>query len=89
MGKLHEVDLGPLTAARNIERTQAARKKLEGVDVEKEPAPKVRLGKNGKPRRQPKRRNSEDLRRDQLVEAVLRESKRTFLAFLTKIGELY
>jgi hypothetical protein len=36
----------------------------------------VRLGRNGKPRRQPKRRNSEDLRRDQLVEAVMREAKR-------------
>jgi hypothetical protein len=76
MGKLHEVDLGPLAAARNIERTEAARKKLEGTYIEEKAEPKVRLGRNGKPRRQPKRRNSEDLRRDQLVEAVMREAKR-------------
>jgi len=76
MGKLHEVDLGPLASARNIERTRAEQKKLDGTYVEQEAIPKVRLGRNGKPRRQPKRRNSEDLRRDQMVEAVLRESKR-------------
>jgi hypothetical protein len=78
MGKLQEVDLGPLAAARNIERTEEAQKKLDGTYVEKEVVPKVRLGRNGKPRRQPKRRNSEDMRRDQMVEAVLREAKRMF-----------
>jgi hypothetical protein len=78
MGKLHEVDLGPDATARNIERTEAAWKKLEGRDNEMKTTEKVRLGKNGKPRWQPKRRNSEDMRRDQMVEAVLREAKRAF-----------
>ncbi|KAJ4303482.1 hypothetical protein N0V90_002377 [Kalmusia sp. IMI 367209] len=74
-GKLQEIDLGPSASLRNFERTEAAWKKLEGGQLEEEPAGKVRLGRDGKPRRQPKRRNSEDIRRDQMVEAVLREAK--------------
>jgi hypothetical protein len=72
MGKLQEVDLGPEAAA----RTQQAWKQLQGGLPEKESTAKVRLGRDGKPRRAPKRRNSDDVRRDQMVEAVLRESKR-------------
>lgn len=74
MGKLQEVDLGP--SAR--ERTEVEWRKLEGVEDVEQTGGKVRLGRNGKPRRPPKRRNSEDLRRDQMVEAVLREAKRMF-----------
>lgn len=73
MGKLEEIDLGPASTS----RAEAAWKKLQGGGRQDEPA-KVRLGRDGKPRRQPKRRNSEDIRRDAMVEAVLRESKRTY-----------
>ena len=68
-GKLQEVDLGPDTAS----RTHEDWKRLEG----EAPASKIRLGRDGKPRRGPKRRNSDDIRRDQMVEAVLREAKCT------------
>lgn len=77
MGKLQEVDLGPDATTRNIERTEAAFRRLEGGEpAEEQPARRVRLGRDGKPRRPPKRKNSNDLRRDQMVEAVLREAKR-------------
>lgn len=75
MGKLQEVDLGPDATTRNVQRTEAAWKRIEGGQLEAEPPGKVRLGRDGKPRRPPKRRNSEDIRRDQMVEAVLREAK--------------
>ncbi|KAK2762809.1 hypothetical protein FQN54_000984 [Arachnomyces sp. PD_36] len=81
LGKLHEIDLGPDAKLRNIARTEAAAKRLVGdesppPDEEEEaPAKKVRLGKDGKPWRGRKRRNSEDIKRDQLVEEVMRESK--------------
>ena len=74
MGKLEEIDLGPGSTS----RAEAAWKKLEGGQIEEKPAGKVRLGRDGKPRRQHKRRNSEDLRRDAIVDAVLREAKRAF-----------
>ncbi|KAK7179493.1 hypothetical protein DPSP01_002602 [Paraphaeosphaeria sporulosa] len=74
MGKLEEIDLGPASTS----RAEAAWKKLQGGSggggAQDQPA-KVRLGRDGKPRRQPKRRNSEDIRRDAMVEAVLREAK--------------
>lgn len=75
MGKLEEIDLGPASTS----RAEAAWKKMQGgaAGVQNQPA-KVRLGRDGKPRRQPKRRNSEDIRRDAMVEAVLREAKCTF-----------
>lgn len=66
-GKLQEVDLGPEAAS----RTHEDWKRLEG----EAPASRIRLGKDVKPRRGPKRRNSDDMRRDQMVEAVLREAK--------------
>lgn len=83
LGKLHEIDLGPDAKLRNIERTEAAAKRLVGdesppPDEEESPAKNVRLGKDGKPWRGRKRRNSEDVKRDQLVEEVMRESKRKY-----------
>ncbi|PGH19070.1 hypothetical protein AJ79_00104 [Helicocarpus griseus UAMH5409] len=84
LGKLHEIDLGPDAKLRNIERTEAATRRLVGderaPDEEEEarddPAKKARPGKDGgKNWRGRKRRNSEDIRRDKLVEEVLRESK--------------
>ncbi|KAL2358459.1 hypothetical protein BJ546DRAFT_959909 [Cryomyces antarcticus] len=77
LGKLQEIDLGPDATLRNIARTEAATRRLENGQVDEIEAPvgKVRLGKDGKPWRGRKRRNSEDVKRDKLVEEVLRESK--------------
>lgn len=72
MGKIEEVDIRAL-----VDRTDEKWKRLESGEFEQKSTGKVRLGRDGKPRRPPKRRNSEDIRRDQLVEAVLSESKCT------------
>ena len=77
LGKLHEIDLGPDATLTNIARTEAAKRKLEGGSPEvEEEYGKLRLGRDGRPRRNRRRRNSNDIRRDKLVEEVLRESKR-------------
>ena len=76
LGKLHEIDLGPDATLRNIALTEAAQRKLEGMEPEIDQATgKVRLRKDGKPWRPRRRRNSEDVKRDKLVEEVMRESK--------------
>ena len=52
LGKLQEVDLGPDATSLNISRTEAAQIRLQGGNLEPEEVPgKVRLGKDGKPRR--------------------------------------
>jgi len=79
LGKLHEIDLGHENKLQNIARTAAATRRLAGgenVDSEDDSAStKPRIGKDGKPWRGRRRRNSEDIERDRLVEEVLRESK--------------
>ena len=76
LGKLHEIDLGPDATLRNIARTEAAQRKLEGAEPElDEKTGKVRLRKDGKPYGWRKRRNSEDIKRDKLVEEVMKESR--------------
>jgi hypothetical protein len=83
LGKIQEIDLGADASIRNAERTEnAIRRAWNGETLpdpdEKPPKPrKLRLGRDGKPMkpRPRKRRNSEDIKRDQLVEEVLRESK--------------
>ncbi len=76
LGKLHEIDLGPDATLRNIARTEAAQRKLEGIEPEiDEKTGKVRLRRDGKPYGWRKRRNSNDVKRDKLVEEVMRESK--------------
>ena len=78
MGKLQEIDLGPEASAKNILRTEEARRRLEGLPlevVEEPPRKEDKVAKPGRKRRQPKRRNSDDLRRDMMVEAVLKEAK--------------
>ncbi|KAF1930308.1 uncharacterized protein M421DRAFT_371168 [Didymella exigua CBS 183.55] len=65
-GKLEEVSL-----AADSTRTHKDWARLEGTA----PAPKVRMGRDGKPWRGRKRRNSNDIRRDAAVEAVLKEAK--------------
>lgn len=76
LGKLHEIDLGPDATLKNIARTEAAQRKLEGIEPEiDERTGKVRLRRDGKPYGWRKRRNSSDVKRDKLVEEVMRESK--------------
>lgn len=71
MGKIEEVDIDPVA-----KRADEKWRRLASGEVEQISTGKVRLGRDGKPRRPPKRRNSEDVRRDQLVEAMLGEAKR-------------
>lgn len=85
LGKIQEIDLGRDATLKNAQRTEMAIRKQNGeivIEDDEQPPPtrrKVRLGRDGKPmrpRRGPKRRNSEDVHRDKLVEEVLRETKR-------------
>ena len=71
IGRLHEVDLGPDSKARNVALTEAAQRRLDGEPEEDE---KPRLRRDGKPFRR-KRRTSTDVKRDKLVEEVMRESR--------------
>jgi hypothetical protein len=87
LGKLFEIDLGPDAKAQNEAATRAAHSRLQGntdgnEDVGQDEAKvkkrrKPRLGRDGKPLppRRPRRRNSEDVQRDKLVEEILKESK--------------
>lgn len=83
LGKIHEIDLGADASLRNAERTESAIRRAQNGESlpdpdEKPPKPrKTRVGRDGKPMkpRPRKRRNSEDTKRDQLVEQVLRESR--------------
>ena len=87
LGKLVEVDLGEEARQRNEERTK---RELRGEQVDDEigkKPPKVRLGRDGKPWRGRKRRNSEDVRRDKLVEDVLKESRREFISMFDLIWD--
>ncbi|KAF2965246.1 hypothetical protein GQX73_g8340 [Xylaria multiplex] len=78
-GKLFEVDLGDEVRNRNAALTDRATRKLQGLAVEDEETTerpkKVRLGRDGKPWRSRNRRNSDDIKRDQLVEEILRENR--------------
>ena len=81
LGKLHEIDLGADATLRNIARTEAAQRRLEGGEPEiEETTGKLRLRKDGKPWRGRRRRNSDDVKRDRLVEEVMRESRRKVCA---------
>ncbi|KAI4166725.1 MAG: hypothetical protein LQ343_007814 [Gyalolechia ehrenbergii] len=76
LGKLHEIDLGVDATLRNIARTEAAKKRLEGGEAEVEGVTgKVRLRRDGKPWRGRRKRNSDDVKRDKLVEEVMKESR--------------
>lgn len=77
LGKLHEIDLGQDATLRNIARTEAARKRLETGEAEiEESTGKIRLRKDGKPWRGRKRRTSVDVKRDKMVEEIMKESRR-------------
>ncbi|KAG4438532.1 hypothetical protein IFR05_006006 [Cadophora sp. M221] len=79
IGKLHEIDLGDEARNRNIERTNNARRRMDGEVVEEVvqggKKKKVRLNRDGSVWVPRKRRGSDDIKRDQLVEAVLRENR--------------
>lgn len=82
IGKLHEIDLGEEARLRNAEATDIARRRLHGEEIidpataSKTAKPtKIRLGPDGKPWRSRKRRASEDIARDKLVEDILRENR--------------
>jgi hypothetical protein len=84
LGKLLEIDLGDEARNKNVERTNQARRRLDGEEIEDEAVPgkktgKARLGRDGKPWRGRKRRASDDIKRDKLVEEVLRENRCMFL----------
>lgn len=83
-GRLQEVDLGEEVRMRNAAMTEQARRRLAGeaVDEESDGSKRVRIGKDGKPFRTRKRRASEDIKRDQLVEELMRENRRMFLLYL-------
>nr|XP_036583496.1 mRNA splicing factor rna helicase [Colletotrichum truncatum]KAF6792539.1 mRNA splicing factor rna helicase [Colletotrichum truncatum] len=80
-GKLMEVDLGDEVRARNQAMTEKAARRLLGEAVPEEEtegtrkAKKPRLGRDGKPWRPRNRRGSDDIKRDELVEKILRENK--------------
>jgi hypothetical protein len=86
LGKLHEIDLGPDSKLQNIARTQEATRKLAGnedgrTDILESRGTKTPQPESGDKRfRGRRRRNSDDIRRDQLVEEVLRESKREYIS---------
>ncbi|KAG9235766.1 hepatocellular carcinoma-associated antigen 59-domain-containing protein [Amylocarpus encephaloides] len=80
MGKLHEIDLGDEAREKNARRTDVATRRLNGEEIleesERNKKPEaVRLRPNGRPYRQQKRRGSDDIARDKLVEDVLRENR--------------
>ncbi|KAF3764789.1 hypothetical protein M406DRAFT_291968 [Cryphonectria parasitica EP155] len=77
-GRLHEVDLGEEARLRNAAMTEKARRRLAGEDLDDESEDSRkhgRLGKDGKPWRGRKRRASDDIKRDQMVEALMSENK--------------
>lgn len=80
MGQLLEIDLGEEARARNAHRTEMARRIAAGekIDVDEsmeKPQAKIRLGRDGKPWRGRKRRGSDDIQRDALVDAILHENR--------------
>ncbi|OTA95857.1 hypothetical protein M434DRAFT_68516 [Hypoxylon sp. CO27-5] len=79
-GQLMEIDLGDEARSRNEALTERAARRMRGEDIEDSDSGsgrprKVRLGRDGKPWRSRNRRNSDDIRRDRLVEEILRENR--------------
>lgn len=78
-GRLQEVDLGDEVRMRNAAMTEQARRRLAGEAVEDDSdgaaQKRPRIGKDGKPWRGRKRRTSDDVKRDQMVEALMRENR--------------
>ncbi|KAK7533173.1 uncharacterized protein J3D65DRAFT_634617 [Phyllosticta citribraziliensis] len=70
MGKLQEIDLGEEVTRMNAQRTQEATRKLQSGETA-EPSDERFAGRG---RRGRKRRTSEDIKRDKIVEDILKES---------------
>ncbi|CAK7273382.1 hypothetical protein SEPCBS119000_005625 [Sporothrix epigloea] len=74
-GKLHEIDLGAEARARNVYMTQHATQQLRGANREADDRrEKPRSGRDGKPTAR-QRRDSEDRKRDEIVEQFLHENR--------------
>lgn len=80
-GHLMEIDLGDEARDRNVAMTERAQlgdaSAADGFEERR--VKKPRLGRDGKPWRPRNRRGSDAIKRDQLVEQVLRESRRKFI----------
>ncbi|KAI9725570.1 MAG: hypothetical protein M1828_003058 [Chrysothrix sp. TS-e1954] len=70
LGRLQEVELGSSASAR-----KASQHDKQGQGSTQDPSSGIQLNRNGKPRRKRWRRGSEDLKRDSLVDAILKETK--------------
>ncbi|KAL1901967.1 hypothetical protein Sste5346_001673 [Sporothrix stenoceras] len=69
-GKLHEIDLGAEARAKNVAMTERATQRLLGADDAGGPSAGAPSGRNGK-----RRRGSDDIKRDQMVEQFLHENR--------------
>lgn len=78
-GHLLEIDLGDDVRDRNVARTERITQGGHEDVPQGRRAKKPRLGRDGKPWRPRNRRGSDALKRDQLVEEVLRETRCTFM----------
>ncbi|KAF5000390.1 hypothetical protein FDECE_11225 [Fusarium decemcellulare] len=76
-GHLMEIDLGDAVRDRNVARTERVAQGGSGAEDagQERRAKKPRLGRDGKPWRPRNRRGSDAIKRDQLVEQVLRETR--------------
>ncbi|KAK8236817.1 hypothetical protein HDK77DRAFT_300049 [Phyllosticta capitalensis] len=70
MGKLQEIDLGEEVTRMNAQRTQEATRKLQSGELVEPTDERF----SGRGRRGRKRRTSEDIKRDKIVEDILKES---------------
>lgn len=72
-GKLHEIDLGAEARAKNVAMTERATQRLRGTDDATGPSDGAPFGRGGK-----RRRGSDDIKRDQMVEQFLHENRSTY-----------
>ncbi|RKF63881.1 putative mrna splicing factor rna helicase protein [Erysiphe neolycopersici] len=83
LGMLQEIDLGDEARERNVKMTEQATRRLDGEVIEDEQETgkhrrrggKTMPGKDGKSWWERKRRRGDDIKRDQLVDQVLRENR--------------
>ncbi|KHJ33244.1 putative mrna splicing factor rna helicase protein [Erysiphe necator] len=83
LGMLQEIDLGDEARERNVKMTEQATRRLDGEVIEDEQdmekyrkkGSKTKPGKDGKLWWERKRRRGDDMKRDQLVDQVLRENR--------------
>lgn len=84
LGMLQEIDLGDEARERNVKMTEQATRRLDGEMIEDEQeigkyrkkGGKMKSGKDGNSWWERKKRRGDDIKRDQLVDQVLRENRR-------------